>query len=154
LCYDKIAVSLELTNGENMVLSLLYGGITHHYLASNLPYCNRINNNTFGTIHNEYVIGLIGDEDFKVGVLSGKDSACGNILGPITTTKITEDLDFVLGGYNTNFNKFNKLGIEPPSINGITPVIGVDYKIKLTDNVSIDNLISVGIITHSLRVDF
>ena len=101
-----------------MVLSLFYGGITHHYLASNLPYCNRINNNSFGTIHNEYVIGLIGDEDFKVGVLSGKDSACGNILGPITTTKLSDNVDFVLGGYNTNFDKFHKLAIEPPSIGG------------------------------------
>jgi hypothetical protein len=137
-----------------MVLSLLYGGITHHYLASNLPYCNRIGNNSFGTIHNEYVIGLIGDEDLKVGLISGKDSACGNILGPITTTKISENVDFVLGGYNTNVKKFHKLGIEPPSFAGVTPVVGIDYKIRLTNNVSIDNLISIGIATHSLRIDF
>jgi hypothetical protein len=127
-----------------MVLSLLYGGITHHYLASNLPYCNRINNNSYGTIHNEYIIGLI----------SGKDSACGNILGPITTTKVSSNIDFVLGAYNTNLKKFNELGINPPSFNNITPVIGFDYKIKLTNNISIDNLISYGIVTHSLRINF
>jgi hypothetical protein len=137
-----------------MVLSLLYGGITHHYLASSLPYCNRINDNSFGTIHNEYVIGLIGNEKSKIGLISGKDSACGNILGPITTTKISKNIDFVLGGYNTNFKKFHELGIQPPSFNGITPVVGFDYRIKLTKNISIDNLISLGIITHSLRVDF
>ena len=137
-----------------MVLSLLYGGITHHYLASNLPYCNRISNNSFGTIHNEYVIGLVGDEDFKLGLISGKDSACGNILGPITTTKVSDNIDFVLGGYNTNLKKFNDIGIAPPTFSGVTPVIGFDYKIRLTNSISIDNLISVGIITHSLRIDF
>lgn len=134
------------------MLSILYGGITHHYLASNLPYCNRMNN--YGTIHNEYVIALAGTKEAKIGVLSGKDSACGSIFGPVATFSISENVDFVLGGYNTNFDKFKKLGIEPPSINVITPIVGLDFKIKLTDNVSIDNLVSIGIITHSIRVDF
>ena len=137
-----------------MVLSLLYGGITHHYLASNLPYCNSINNNSFGTIHNEYAIALIGDEDIKIGAIVGKDSACANIAGPISFINITVDFDFIAGFYNTNFKEFNKLNIEPPSVLGVTPVIGIDYRIKLTNNISIDNLISFGIITHSLRVDF
>ena len=137
-----------------MVLSLLYGGITHHYLGSSLPYCNRIGNNSFGTIHNEYVIGLIGNEQSKIGLISGKDSACGNILGPIATTNMSDNIDFVFGGYNTNFKKFHELGIEPPSIAEFTPVVGLDYKIKLSNNISIDNLISIGIITHSVRIDF
>jgi len=137
-----------------LVLSLLYGSITHHYIASKLPYCNRIKNNSFGSIHNEYIIGLVGSEQHKVGLISGKDSACGNILGPITTIKILKNMDFVLGGYNTNFKKFNQIGIDPPSFNGITPIVGFDYRINLTKNMSIDNLISIGIITHSLRVDF
>ena len=134
------------------MISILYGGITHHYLAPNLPYCNRVNN--VGTIHNEYVIGLVGTKETKIGVISGKDSACGTIFGPVATFAFTENTDFVLGGYNTNFDKFHKLGIEPPSFNGITPVVGIDYRIKLNDTISIDNLISIGIITHSLRVDF
>lgn len=138
------------------MISLIYGGITHHYLASSLPYCNRINN--VGTIHNEYVIGMAGSENFRVGILSGKDSACGNILGPISATKISENVDFMLGGYNTNFDKFHELGIEPPSIGGITPVIGFNYKLNLynSDNVKVnlENVISVGIITHALSVNF
>ena len=137
-----------------MVLSLLYGGITHHYLASNLPYCNRIGGSLSGTIHNEYVIGLAGTKKYKIGAIAGKDSACGNIAGPISSVNIAENFDFIAGFYNTNFKEFNKLNIEPPSVLGVTPVIGIDYRIKLTNNISIDNLISFGIITHSLRVDF
>jgi hypothetical protein len=141
-------------NGEQMVLSLLYGGITHHYLGSSLPYCNRISNNKFGTISNEYFIGLAGNKNNKIGFISGKDSACGNIFGPITTVNISNNIDFVLGAYNTNKKEFNKLNIEPPSIAGVTPVIGLDYRIRITNNVSIDNVISLGIVTHSIRIDF
>ena len=137
-----------------MILSLLYGGITHHYLASNLPYCNRIGYSLSGTIKNEYVIGLVGTKKYKIGAISGKDSACANITGPISSVNIAENFDFIAGFYNTNFKEFNKLNIEPPSVLGVTPVIGIDYRIKLTNNISIDNLISFGIITHSLRVDF
>jgi hypothetical protein len=137
------------------MLTLIYGGITHHYLASNLPYCNRINN--VGTIHNEYVIMMIGNKN-KIGVLKGKDSACGDIVGPISSFQISENVDFMLGGYNTNFDKFRKIGIEPPSYNGITPVIGFDFKIPVykKDNfkVSLDNLVSIGIITHAISVSF
>jgi hypothetical protein len=107
-----------------------------------------------GTIHNEYVIGLVGTDKYKIGAITGKDSACGNIAGPISSINIAEDFDFIAGFYNTNFKEFNKLNIEPPSVLGVTPVIGIDYRIKLTNNISIDNLISFGIITHSLRVDF
>lgn len=134
------------------MISILYGGITHHYIASNLPYCNRINNS--GTIHNEYVIAMAGTKDFKLGLISGKDSACGNIFGPITSFTLSDSFEFVAGAYNTNFEKFRNLGIEPPSFNGMTPVVGIDYRVRLTKNISIDNLFSVGIITHSLRVDF
>lgn len=134
------------------MISLIYGGITHHYLGSNLPYCNRINN--VGTIHNEYIIAMAGTRETKLGIIKGKDSACGNIVGPISSFQISENVDFMLGWYNTNFKKFRSIGIEPPSYYGITPVIGFDYKIKITEKISIDNLISVGIITHAIRMDF
>jgi hypothetical protein len=140
------------------MISIIYGGITHHYLASNLPYCSRINNNSFGTIHNEYVIGMVGSENFKLGVLSGKDSACGNILGPIMAAKVSENVDFMLGGYNTNIKEFHNLGIEPPSFNGYTPIIGFDFKLNLYDGesykINIDNLVSLGIITHAISINF
>jgi hypothetical protein len=138
------------------MISIIYGGITHHYLASSLPYCNRINNS--GTIHNEYVIGLVGSQDFKIGILSGKDSACGNITGPIMAAKISENVDFMLGGYNTNFKEFHKLGIEPPSMNGYTPIVGLDFKLNLYDgenfDIKLDNLVSLGIITHAVSINF
>jgi hypothetical protein len=138
------------------MISIIYGGITHHYLASSLPYCNRINN--VGSIHNEYVIGMAGTEDFRMGILSGKDSACGNIVGPITATKIYENVDFMLGGYNTNFDDFHELGIKPPSIGGITPAIGLNYKLSLYNGenikIKLENIISFGIITHALSVNF
>lgn len=138
------------------MLSIIYGGITHHYLASNLPYCNRINN--AGSIHNEYVIALAGNEDFKIGALSGKDSACGNIFGPIVSARVSDNTDLILGGYNTNFEKFHQLGIEPPSYDGITPVVGINWKIPIYESdsfkIKLNNLISVGIITHAVSIDF
>lgn len=140
------------------MVSLLVGGITHHYIGSSLPYCGRINNNNFGTIYNEYVIGMVGSEDFKAGIISGKDSACGNILGPILSKNIYGNLDFVLGGYNTNKEDFRKIGMEAPSIGGITPVIGLNYKVNLYKNnnfkVNLENVMSYGIITHSLSINF
>ncbi len=136
------------------MISLLYGGITHHYLNPDLAYCSRINNNNFGTIHNEYVIGLVGSEEIKIGGLVGKDSACANIYGPVMTFKLNTYFDFVLGGYNTNTKAFHKMGMEPPSINGVTPVIGIDFKLPLNRYLSLDTVISYGIITHAIRINF
>ncbi len=122
------------------MISLIYGGITHHYLASNLPYCNRINN--VGTIHNEYVIALAGNNKAKFGFLNGKDSACGNIFGPISSFNIRKNIDIMVGGYNTNFNEFNKLGIVPVHVGNITPVIGANFKIPITNYFSMLSQIS------------
>jgi hypothetical protein len=101
---------------------------------------------------------MAGDKDTKIGMIKGKDSACGNIMGPIASFTISEDFEFIAGGYNTNFKKFNKIGISPPSVSGITPVLGIDYRLPIYKSsklkVTIDNLVSIGIITHSLRVDF
>jgi len=138
------------------MISILYGGITHHYTAPKLNYCNTINN--VGTIHNEYVIAMAGTRDFKLGFLKGKDSACAPIMGPIASFNVFENIDFIAGGYNTNFNAFKKREMSPPSFNGITPVIGLNFKIPLIrqDNfeVNVDNLVSFGIITHALSISF
>jgi hypothetical protein len=134
------------------MISLIYGGITHHYMAPKLNYCNTIN--SVGTIHNEYVIAMAGNRDFKLGLLKGKDSACGNIVGPISSFRIDDNVDFMLGGYNTNFNTFEKRGIVPPSVGGITPVVGLNFKIPITDTIKINNLVSIGIISHALSVEF
>lgn len=134
------------------MISLIYGGITHHYMAPKLNYCNTINN--VGTIHNEYVIAMAGNDKAKIGILKGKDSACGNIIGPISSFNLSDNVDFMLGGYNTNFKTFEKRGIVPPSFGGITPVVGLNFKIPITDNIKINNLVSIGIITHAISVEF
>ena len=101
---------------------------------------------------------MAGTDKFKAGILNGKDSACGNIFGPITSFKLKNNLEFIAGYYGTNFNKFRKINIEPPSYLGVTPIVGFDFRLPIYKNkksiISIDNLISMGIITHSLRVDF
>ena len=138
------------------MITMIYGGITHHYMAPSLNYCNTINN--AGTIHNEYVIAMAGSKNAKLGFLKGKDSACGDIFGPISSFKISDNVDFIAGGYNTNFKKFEERGMIPPSFGGITPVIGFDLKIPLVKTkqfeVNVDNLVSVGIITHAISVNF
>jgi len=138
------------------MVSLLYGGITHHYLGSSLPYCNRINN--AGTIQHEYVVALVGDSTQKFGLIAGKDSACGAILGPVASFAVSNYVDFVVGGYNTNFQKFKKINIEPPSMFGVTPIVGMDFKIPLykseSVDIGLDNIVSFGIITHAIRFDF
>lgn len=138
------------------MLSLIYGGITHHYLSKDLPYCNKIGG--VGTIHNEYIIAMAGDKDFKLGVLSGKDSACGSIFGPISAIGLSDNIDLMVGGYNTNFKKFKDRGIEPPSIRGVTPVVGLDFKIPIYESgntkFSIDTLVSVDVITHAINFTF
>lgn len=97
---------------------------------------------------------MAGNRDFKLGLLKGKDSACGNIVGPISSFRIDDNVDFMLGGYNTNFNTFEKRGIVPPSVGGITPVVGLNFKIPITDTIKINNLVSFGIISHALSVEF
>lgn len=135
-----------------MDASILLGGITHHYLAPKLNYCSTIN--SYGTITNPYVIALAGSPTIKAGFILGKDSACGNIAGPIISYSLSKNLEFVAGGYNANFNKFSERGLKPIQFYGVTPVVGLDYRVFLRKNVSIDTLVSYGIITHSLRVDF
>lgn len=101
---------------------------------------------------------MAGTNKAKIGVLTGRDSVCGRIVGPISSFRISENVDFMLGGYNTNFNSFKARGIEPSSIYGITPVVGLDFKIPLiktdTFRVDLDNLVSVGIVTHAISVSF
>ncbi len=135
-----------------MITTILLGGITHHYLGSNLPYCNRVN--SFGTIVNPYIVAMSGTDKVKAGFILGTDSACGSIVGPVSSFKLSENVDFIAGAYNTNFKEFNKLGIEPPSIAGLTPILGVNYKIKLNETLSLDNIISVGIISHAISFSF
>lgn len=135
-----------------MITSILLGGLTHHYILSTANYCNKINSN--GSILNPYSIAMIGTNKIKSGIIIGKDSVCSPIYGSITSYNIYNNLDLMIGGYNTNIKQFHKKNIEPPSINGITPVLGLDYRIKLQNNITLDTLVSVGIITHALRVDF
>lgn len=139
-----------------MNIALLYGGLTHHYISSNLNYCNRINNN--GSIFNEYYIAMVGSKNNKVGIIKGKDSVCGNIFGVITSNKIYDNLDMIIGGYNTNLNKFKQRNISPPNINKVTPVIGLNFKIPIYEDksykINFNNVISYGIITHSIGVEF
>ncbi len=138
------------------MISLIYGGITHHLIASNLNYCNTIND--YGTIHNEYFIGMTGNSKAKLGMILGKDSACGSIYGPISSFSIYKNLDFMIGGYNTNFKEFRDRNIEPLSVYNITPIIGIDYKIPIVKSdsfeINLHNLLSIGIVTHALSVDF
>jgi hypothetical protein len=101
---------------------------------------------------------MAGNKDFKLGVLSGKDSACGNIFGPISAIGLSDNIDLMLGGYNTNFKKFKDRGIEPPSIRGVTPVVGLDFKIPIYESgstkLSIDTLVSVDVVTHAINFTF
>lgn len=139
-----------------MLFTLILGGITHHYMAPNLNYCNLINNS--GTIKNNYAIAMVGDKSAKIGVIKGKDSACGDIFGAIGSLRISQQVDFMIGGYNTNFKAFQERNMIPPSIGGITPVFGLNFKIPLYKNkntaVEINNLVSIGIVTHAISFTF
>jgi hypothetical protein len=138
------------------MVTIMYGGVTHHYVSPKLNYCNTINN--YGTIHNQYTAVLVGDDSLKAGVLKGKDSVCADILGLIGTAQIKKNIDFVAGGYNTNFDEFRVRNIEPPSVLGVTPVLGVNFKMPIYQSqkykVELNNLVSLGIITHSVSVSF
>jgi hypothetical protein len=141
---------------EKLMISLIAGGITHHYIASHLKYCNRINNS--GTIVNEYFILSAGTEEGRLGLLKGKDSACGDIYGAMVFASVNPYLDFVVGGYNTNFDAFRRRKMHPVVESEITPVIGVNFRIPLYTSkdfsVNIENLISYGITTHGIGVTF
>ena len=135
-----------------MLSTILLGGLTHHFLGSSLPYCNRVNN--FGSIVNPYTVVMGGTKDIKAGIILGTDSACGTIVGPVSSFKLSDNVDFIAGAYNTNFKEFNKLGIAPPSIAGLTPVVGINYKIKLNKTLGLDNIISIGIVSQALSISF
>ena len=135
-----------------MLYSVLFGIMTHHFIGSDLPYCNTLN--ASGTIQNPYAVVMAGNEDAKLGAIVGKDSACGDIVGPIGSVRIRRHISFVLGFYNTNFKEFRALGMEPPSVGGVTPVAGVDISVPIAGPVSFDTIISMGIITHAIRMDF
>lgn len=139
-----------------MLTTLLLGGITHHYFGHDLNYCNLIND--VGTIQNNYVGVLVGSKDFQFGMIAGKDSACGDIVGPIASFNVNDRFSFIAGGYNTNHQKFDNRGINPVTSGDITPVLGFDYKIPLYKSdkttISLDNIISIGIITQAITFSF
>jgi hypothetical protein len=136
--------------------SISYGGITHHYISKGSNYCNKLN--SFGTINNQYIIAMAGNDKFKAGFLYGTDSVCANIYGPITSFNLASNIDFIAGGYNANYSDFKERGLRPISIAGITPVAGFNFKIPIIKTesykVSLDSLVSVGIITHAITVSF
>jgi hypothetical protein len=139
-----------------MISTLIFGGITTHLIGSNLNYCNKLNN--YGTIHNEYIIAMVGSNNTQFGVIKGRDSVCSNIIGPIGSIRLGKNFRFIAGGYNTNRKQFAERGIISPSVAGVTPVIGIDYEIHLykSNNFEIvaHNLVSFGITTHSIGVNF
>lgn len=139
-----------------MLTTLLLGGITHHYLAHDFNYCNLIND--VGTIQNNYVGVLMGSKDLQVGLMVGKDSVCGDIVGPIASLNVNDRFSFIVGGYNTNHQKFYDRGITPITSGDITPVLGIDYKVPLyksnNTTIALDNIMSFGIITHAITISF
>jgi len=139
-----------------MLTTLLLGGITHHYIATDLNYCNQINE--VGTIQNNYVGALVGSKGLQIGLIMGKDSACGDIVGPIASLNVNDSFSFIVGGYNTNHKKFYDRDITPITSGNITPVLGIDYKIPLYKKndtiIALDNIVSFGIITHAITISF
>jgi len=139
-----------------MLTTLLLGGITHHYIAHDLNYCNLIND--VGTIQNDYIGVLVGSKKFQAGFIKGKDSACGDILGPMASYNFNKNFSFIIGGYNTNHKKFYDRNIVPITSGEITPIIGLDYKIPLYESnevtISLDNVISFGILTQGITFTF
>jgi hypothetical protein len=139
-----------------MLTTIILGGITHHYIAPKLNYCNTINN--IGTIQNNYIGVMVGNKRFQGGFIKGKDSACANITGLISSYNLSDNFNFMVGGYNTNFKEFEQRNMVPPSVFGVTPIVGVNYKIPLYENkktkISLDTLFSVGIVTHGIAVTF
>lgn len=139
-----------------MLYTLILGGLTNHYIGSSLPFCNRINN--VGTIINPYAIALVGNENAKFGAIVGTDSMCNKIAGPISSFKLGENFDFVLGAYNNNYRHANPKQMESLGFPRITPVLGVNYKISLYKStnfsVELNNVLSLGITTHALAVNF
>lgn len=135
-----------------MIFALMLGGITHHYIGHSLDYCNRLNN--IGTIQNDYVVLMVGDNEKKFGFIKGRDSVCADILGPISSFVLADNVDLVLGGYNTNRSEFNERNIIPPSLFGITPIVGVNFKVPIYRNIEINNLVSFGIISHAISYTF
>jgi len=139
-----------------MITTLIFGGITHHYFQQKLNYCNKINK--VGTIKNNYTGILIGNKKAQIGIMKGRDSACAKIKGILSSLNFSKKMSFMIGGYNANFKEFRDRSMEPPSIGGITPVIGLNYKLPIyktnTTKISLDTLFSIGIVTHALSVTF
>jgi len=145
-----------------MIFELFFGGITHHYIASQLNYCNVINKSV-GTIKHGYGAILIGNEKNRGGIIVGKDSACGNIYGGLGSfSSFKKNLNLIVGAYNVNRKEFYDRKITPFSVFGVTPIAGLNYKLPLYKKtykkrnlkISFDTIVSLGIITHGLSVTF
>ena len=140
-----------------MLFELFLGGITHHPISPQLNYCNAINKST-GTIKHRYGAVLVGNKDFKIGGIIGQDSVCAPIKGVLSSSRITDKLHFIAGGYNTNDKQFKNRGIQPVKIGGFTPVLGLDYKVPIYESknfkASFDTIFSVGIISHGISFNF
>lgn len=138
-----------------LTTTLVFGFMTHHFFAPSLDYCAKIGG--LGTIINPHAAILVGHSDYKIklGLMAGKDSVCGNIRGVMGTYEINDSWEFVFGGYNTNYQLFVNRGFEPIHIGKkITPIVGFNHKFKLSENVSLNTIVSMGIIVHGIRFDF
>ena len=135
-----------------LTTTVLLGFMTHHYINPELNYCNTIND--VGTIQNTYVVALREGKEIGAGAIVGKDSSCADIAGPVLTLRLNKKMRIVAGGYNTNVESFNKRKMIPPEIRGITPVLGIDYSIPITNKISFDTIVAIGIITHAISYRF
>jgi len=140
-----------------MIVSLSLGLLSHHIVNPQLDYCGKINNS--GTIQNSYIIATVGDQDFRGGVIVGKDSTCSTIKGLVFEKNLYKNLDLVFGVYNTNTKAYHNRGIGPVTLDGrSTPIIGVNYKISIYKSknftVNLHNLINPYLTSHAVNFSF
>ena len=124
-----------------MVDSILLGGLIMHIMPQPEPV-ERVSFQKNAIIKTN-----------NINLLIGNNSIGKFIYGAGYDFKLKNNLNFKIGGYIQDETEFNKLGVEVATAD-FMPIIGLEYKLYLTRNISLTNIITPLITLSGLEYHF
>ena len=124
-----------------MITEIIIGGFLFH----TFPVPKPVKQNSF----QKNLIIKSGQFNFMVG-----DNSIGeSILGLGYDFKMSENLNFKIGGYIQDTSKFEDLGVDY-LFGDLVPIVGFEYSIPINKTIGISTIITLPVIYTGLSVRF
>ena len=124
------------------MIELILGGYIYHVQ----PTPKQIKRTSFQK-------NVILKNESGLNVIVGNNSIGKPIFGLGQDLKISDNLNFKVGGYIQDRNEFEKLGVTIPT-GDFMPVVGFEHTIEINESIGLTNFISPVILFSGLKFKF